>query len=194
MAWCPTSLSEKQVRRILALDWKTAHSTRLQRATGDDKLVCAWRGDLGRWVLARLERVAVGRTFGVRSYVSFEELPVVWKVWQSDDGRYLDITDPQLLPYIRKCDNAAGGVERVLAGIELADREADEVPAKMAAELAQIAVDDHRGWRKIADQAGYGVAHRRGGQEGGKISSASLWRESPRSRTTQVSGPLVTLA
>jgi hypothetical protein len=106
------------MKRILALNWKNPHSARLQRAIGCQTLVCAWRADIGRWLLANVERVRVGKSFGMRTYEEFEDVPVVWKVWQDDDGSFLDIMDPQLVSYIRKCDGTTLGMLSRSYGIE----------------------------------------------------------------------------
>lgn len=170
------SMSESQMRRILALNWKNPHSTRLQRAIGCNTLVCAWRADIGRWLLANVERVRVGKSFGMRTYEEYEDVPVVWKVWQDDDGSFLDITDPQLVPYIRKCDGTTGGSERMLAAVAADDARKDAEIKAIAAETADGLVDRIKWFRQKADEGGL-VAHRKGGHEGGKISSASLWRD-----------------
>lgn len=169
------TMTESQMRRILALNWKNEHSARLQRAIGCKTLVVAWRSDLGRWVLANVERVRVGKSFGMRTYEEFEDVPVVWKVWQDDDGSFLDITDPQLVPYIRKCDGTTGGAERMLAAVEAGDARRDAELKAVAAEAADGLVDRIKWFRNRVDESGH-IAHRKGGHEGGKISTASLWR------------------
>lgn len=179
------TMTESQMKRILALNWKTAHSVRLQKATGDDKLVCAYRGDTDRWLLARVERVRVGKVFGFRSYEEFEDVPVTWKVWQDDDGSKLEITDPRLLPYIQKCDNQTGADVRVNAAVALYDQMQDEAPRRAAADMLAHAMDRIKDFRRGADSLGL-THHRKGGHEGGRVSSNSLWRD--------YSAPMVTLA
>lgn len=168
-------LNERQVQKLLSLNWKGPHSARLQREIGDPQLVVAFRGDINRWLLARVERVRVNRTFGSSTVPSYEDLPVVWKIWQDDDGSFLDITDPRLVPYIRKCDGTTGGAERMKAAIEIADKTKEAREQAAIAEMVDDMVDRIKVFRRLADDAGI-VPHRKGGHEGGKISSASLWR------------------
>lgn len=170
------TMTESQMKRILALNWKNPHSARLQRAIGCNTLVCAWRADLGRWILGNVERVRVGKSFGMRTYEEFEDVPVVWKVWQDDDGSFLDITDPQLIPYIRKCDGVTGGSDRMLASVAADDARREAERKAVAHEAAEGLVDRIKWFRQKADETGF-VPHRKGGNEGGRISTASIWRD-----------------
>lgn len=55
-------------------------------------------------MLARIIDATVDVQFGIKTIPTKERVPFIWKVWEDDDGSYLNIRDPRLIPYIRRCD------------------------------------------------------------------------------------------
>ena len=171
------SISEKVAREIQLLSWDNPHSTRIQRECGDSQLCMAFSHKLDCWVLARRIDVLVGDAPG-----TLMRLPIVWKEWREDDTKKpLSPNHHQLSQYIRECDSHQGVVaQRIKDDLDADDikreldedkkvREASEVFAEMMKpHLAQMASDDGI------------IHHRKGGHEGGKISTAALWRDTSR--------------
>jgi len=107
-------LSEKQWRDIKRVRWSDAESRRIREATYDDKLMVGWCGKNKRWMLARLIDVTVEVKFGVQVVPTRERVPYTWKVWEDDGGVPLNIRDPRLIPYIRRCDLWRTGADKYL--------------------------------------------------------------------------------
>jgi hypothetical protein len=114
-------LSELQWRDIKRVKWNKGESRRIQEATHDDKITVGWCGKEKRWMIARIVDATVEVKFGVQIIPTRERVPYTWKVWEDDDGVALNIRDPRLIPYIRRCDLWREGVDKYMKQYDHAD-------------------------------------------------------------------------
>lgn len=173
------SISEKMAREIQLLNWENPHTARIRLECNDPQLCMAYSHRQDCWVLARKIDVLVGENPG-----TLMRLPMVWKEWR-DDGtkKPLSPNHPQLTQYIRECDThqsvVAKRIQDDLDAAEKAEVEKEEKRLTAAAEAFADMMKPHLA--QMASDDGF-IAHRKGGHEGGKISSASLWRDTTKKK------------
>jgi hypothetical protein len=98
-------IDKERYKRSQRIEWKNAHSRRLQQQCGDDKLYIGFDNRIKRWVLARLCRRFILESWGKREYTSEVNVAVVWKTWEEGvGGRGLSPTHPELPAFVMKCD------------------------------------------------------------------------------------------
>lgn len=172
------AISEKQWRYITALDWSTPHTQRVREATGVPTLCVAYDPNPERangpcWLIAQRVICKVFRSGGRREILGTHSIPYTWAEWRNDDGTARSIDDPRLIPFIQSRDRVRRG--------HIIDAERDAVDAKREQDddnaRWEMANDPivRQGFRRLGDQLGM-VPHRKLGTEGGKISTANLWR------------------
>lgn len=172
------TISDRQYRQIMALDWKTLHTERVKRETGDDRSCVAYDATTPRaggpcWLLARYVVATIRNHDGKREVLSTAMVPYVWAEWRDGTGRALSIDDPRLGDYLRACDRHRRGDE--------IDKARDAVDEQKARDLATKRDDMarnprvHAAIRARREKLGL-IAHRKLGTQGGKISSANIWR------------------
>jgi len=171
-------ISDRQYRQIMALNWKTLHTERVKRETGDDRSCVAYDANTPRaggpcWLLARYVVAIVKAHDGKREILTTTMVPYVWAEWRDGAGRALSIDDPRLGEYMRSCDRHRHGSE--------IDQARDDAEAQQARNV-QSKRDDmarnprvHAAIRAQREKLGL-IAHRKLGTQGGKISSANIWR------------------
>lgn len=168
------NISEKMAREIQLLDWDNVHSLRIRAECNDPQLCIAYSPKLNCWVLARKIDVLVGESPG-----TLMRLPIVWKEWREDDTKKpLSPNHPQLSQYIRECDThqsvVAQRIQDDLDAAEKAEVENEQKRLTASAEAFAEMMKPHLS--QMASDDGF-VSHRKGGHEGGKISTAALWRD-----------------
>lgn len=149
-------MSEEEFQKITSVNWKNAHSRRLQQATGDDLLVigfCPWvtyevdgLPYSGYWALARLVKRRVMRTYDSMNITEAVEevVPVVWKHWKDDEtNRPLSPTDTRLVEYIRWCDSQNPD-QTLIRNIYAAQEERERQEAAAKREMYARAADLYR--------------------------------------------------
>ena len=107
-------LTESQWKDIKRIKWSQTESRRIREQIHDNRFIDGWCGREKRWMLARIVDATVEIQFGVKTIPSRERVPFVWKVWEDDDGMPLQIRDPRLVNYIRRCDLWRMGAEKYL--------------------------------------------------------------------------------
>jgi len=101
----PRFIDQKRYRRSQRINWKNAHTKRLQQIVGDPDLYVGFDQKIKRWVLARLCTRYIIEKWGRREYTSEVQVPVIWKTWEEGvGGKPLAITHPELPQYIMRCD------------------------------------------------------------------------------------------
>lgn len=168
----PKVMAESLWNHLESLAWVNPVSCKLQAATGDAELHAAFDGKRGCWVLARRILVHVAR--GTDRVPAMGFWP--WKEWRDDEtGAPLSIDDPRLTDYVQRCD----GWRREKQITAVLDEACDDAPKRKEAQDTIDALvrepEVRRAFAKFADAKGLS-RHRLGGTEGGKISTASLWR------------------
>lgn len=111
-------LTESQWRRIKRIRWDKKQSRRIRSSVHDDKLIVGWDSKSKRWHIARLIDATIQIKFGVRTIPTKEVVPYTWKVWEDDDGSYLHIGDPRLIPYVQRCDLWRTGAQKYMLKFE----------------------------------------------------------------------------
>lgn len=171
----PTILTQAQWQRLTALHWSNPHTSRLRQAIGDDKLCAAFDPTADCWVLARICRVQVQKAYGSKAYTAPENVPIIWKHWRNDDtGQALSIDDHTLVEYVRRCDSWTRA-SAITAEVDASDARREAAISEAATQVAEALADEHKLFRRLNEEQGV-IHHRKGGHEGGVISSASLWR------------------
>jgi|TARA_B100000214_G_scaffold369874_1_gene343642 hypothetical protein len=107
-------LTETQWNDIKRIKWNQVESRRIRERVNDDKVIVGWCNREKRWMIARIIDATVEVRFGVKTIPTRERVPFVWKVWEDDDGSFLDIKDARLIPYIRRCDLWRMGPDKYL--------------------------------------------------------------------------------
>ena len=110
-------MPEEDFKKVSSVNWKNAHSRRLQQATGDDLLVMGFlpwveykvgsETHRGYWALARICKRRVMKTYESMNITEAveEQVPVIWKHWKDDEtNKPLSPTDPRLVEYVKWCD------------------------------------------------------------------------------------------
>ena len=123
------TLTERQWRATKRIKWSSSHTRRVRAQIHDDRLMVGYNQKARAWVLARLCPATVMVSFGVRTIPTSETAPVVWAQWRDDgtktpehpQGIPLDINDPRLIPYIRRCDLWRQGASKYLQQFERED-------------------------------------------------------------------------
>jgi len=144
-------LSESQWRDIKRVKWNRVESRRIREATHDDQLMVGWCGKHKRWMLARIVDATVQVKFGVQTIPTREKVPYTWKVWEDDDGVPLNIRDPRLIPYIRRCDIWRTGAAKYVAQFDHADALEDARDLSQADDFEHAAKEAYSRVKKIAD-------------------------------------------
>jgi|TARA_R110000824_G_scaffold5326_1_gene24738 hypothetical protein len=155
-------LTETQWNDIKRIKWNQKESNRIRERVHDDSLIVGWCGREKRWMLARIVDATVEIQFGVKTIPTKERVPFVWKVWEDDDGSYLDIRDPRLIPYIRRCDLWRMGSSKYLLQYDKAERLEEQREKSTLDDL--VYKGTHEMWKpfkQIADQrCGTDVRHK----------------------------------
>jgi hypothetical protein len=144
-------LSESQWRDIKRIKWNRVESRRIQQATHDDQLMVGWCGKHKRWMIARIVDATVQVKFGVQTIPTREKVPYTWKVWEDDDGVPLNIKDPRLIPYIKRCDIWRTGAAKYVAQFDYADALEDARDLSQADDFEYAAKEAYSRIKKIAD-------------------------------------------
>lgn len=183
----PRVLSEADYRALTALDWRTSHTTRIREGAGDDRLCCAYDPNPDRpngpcWLIARLMPTQVLYRHGRREWYSEQIMvPFLIDEWRNADKTPRSIDDPRLLGEIMRCDTSRQCM--LPTGNPALER------ARVASEKAidDMARDDRlqKAIAKLGDECG-AVYHRKLGTEGGKISTANLWRSGAGARSPTI--------
>ncbi|OFX03583.1 MAG: hypothetical protein A3E78_08750 [Alphaproteobacteria bacterium RIFCSPHIGHO2_12_FULL_63_12] len=100
-------IHEDEYRHARSIKWRNVHTTKFAALLGDDKLVCGYDGEAGRWCFASLRKRTVVTMFGVRQTRVVEEVPVIW--WHVEDDTvdppaFVAITDPRIPDMLLKSD------------------------------------------------------------------------------------------
>ena len=144
-------LAEGQWKRIKRIRWDKTHSRRIQQSVHDDKLMVGWCRKSKRWQVARLVDATVQVQFGVKIVPTRETVPYTWKIWEDDDGKPLNIMDPRLIPYIKRCDLWRTTVDKYMLHYEREDQIEAQQEKSEEDELAYIA--KHLVYPRIKEQA-----------------------------------------
>jgi len=144
-------LSDSQWRELKKIRWDPKESKRIQTSVYDDKLVVGWHSQSSNWVLGRLCDVTVLVQFGVRKVPTREQAPIVWKHWLDDDGTPLNIRDPRLVPYIRRCDLWRMGIDKYMVQFDKQDWIDDQKERSEEDDLGYIA--KHLVYPRIKEEA-----------------------------------------
>ena len=151
-------LSENQWRDIKRVKWSSSESRRLREATHDDRLMVGWCGKAKRWMIARIVEATVEVKFGVQVIPTREKVPYTWKVWEDDDGAFLHVRDPRLIPYIRRCDLWREGAGTYMKQFDHADWLEDSKERSEGDELEYMARDAYSKVKQQADSlCGYDI-------------------------------------
>ena len=176
----PDALSEGDYRHAQGLHWGNAVTRALMQATGDPYVCAAYDPRRECWVLGRHIKITVR---GDDGGLTVRDGRYPWLEWRDENRVALSPTDPRLIPHVLYC---ARGAE-VLKDIEAGEAEKDAARKSRIRDVASsMARDDtlRRVIGRLGDDDGY-VHHRRGGHEGGKISTASLWRTGAANKAKQ---------
>lgn len=168
-------MSEEDYRYCISLDWKTSHTTRLRQAMGDDLLCCAFDPNPLRengpcWLIARLVNTQIRLAYGSGFYTEIAMVPYVIDEWRNPDGTARSIDDPRLYGMLQRSDLTNGRTRSFGKDVDKARLESHKA-------IRDMARDDslRKAFAKAADEIGY-ARHRPLGSEGGKISTANVWR------------------
>lgn len=103
----PFAMDAEEYHYLCAINWRNAHSRRLQDALGDKELVVGfdasyeWKGErVGVWLFAQLCKRYVIEHIGRREVQTEVIVPVIFSRWD-EGGRPLPITHPGLLEAVR---------------------------------------------------------------------------------------------
>lgn len=183
----PTMYDEETYRHVKSLDWNTSHSRRVWEGAGDDGLRVAFDPARGCWVVATLCRVQVVRHFGAQRITDVETLPRIWGEWREDptdpETAALSITDPRLIPWVRKCSTRRAGTDAILADVDLHRMNEEKRQREFIRERHQSS-EVFEAFRLKARQRNI-VAHRKTGPNAKKISSAGLWQRGATAKPAQ---------
>ena len=144
-------LSETQWRDIKRVKWNTTESRRIREATHDDNIMVGWCGKNKRWMIARIIDVTVEMKFGVQVIPTREKVPYTWKVWEDDDGAFLNVRDPRLIPYIRRCDLWRQGSDKYMMQLDHVDLLEEQRERSEGDEIVYMAKDAYTRVKKMAD-------------------------------------------
>ena len=169
----PPYLPAEHYNYLQTLHWENEHTARIRRVIGDDKLCMAYSPKAQCWAVARKVRVHV--RFGQLEPVPMDT-PMIWMFWVDDNGVALEPDDARLENTIRFGDTWKRGANAIIDDVEASEKVVHDAVDKAAEDARDdLARELQPALAKAASDLGL-VRHRALGTEGGKISTASLWR------------------
>jgi len=144
-------LTETQWNDIKRINWNSKETNRIRSQVHDDSLIVGWCPKVKRWMLARIVDATVEVRFGVKTIPTKERVPFIWKVWEDDDGSYLNVDDARLIPYIQRCDLWRTGAGKYMQQFEGLEYIKEQRERSEGDELAYIAKQNFSRIKKVAD-------------------------------------------
>lgn len=169
----PPYLPAEHYNYLQTLHWENEHTARIRRVIGDDKLCMAYSPRAKCWAVARKVRVHV--KFGNLEPASMET-PMIWMFWVGPNGEALEPDDARLETTIRFGDTWKRGDKAIMDEVEASEQKVQDAVDKAATDAREDLVKELQpALARAAEDLGI-VRHRALGTEGGKISTAALWR------------------
>lgn len=169
----PPCMPSEHYNYLQTLHWENEYTARIRRAIGDDKLCMAYSPKAKCWAVARKIKVHV--KFGELE-PALMETPMIWLFWVGPNKEALEPDDTRLEATIRAGDTWTRGASALVDEIEAGEEALAEADQKRTNDATDDLVRELRpALARAADELGL-TRHRTLGTEGGKISTASLWR------------------